>query len=177
MLEFLRDLPSVRQSTRPQTFTALVPLKLHLRHALTFATTSVVRPRTCSWRFCTCLASFGAPIRDGTPVVAHINLRISEKSIRLRPTHLPHWMTEAAQRSNGASPVKMTEHSEADKAKAAPETHAPKSTSPSKGKPAATSSEASAKTSKKRRKVNHGKPSMLCIPMVAADALTFDPSM
>ncbi|KAF5853873.1 hypothetical protein GGP41_006627 [Bipolaris sorokiniana] len=64
-------------------------------------------------------------------------------------------MTEAARRSNGSSPVAMTEHGEANKANVASEPNAPKSASPSKTKPTATGSEAPAKTSKKRRKVNH----------------------
>ncbi|KAI4694968.1 uncharacterized protein J4E84_001592 [Alternaria hordeiaustralica] len=64
-------------------------------------------------------------------------------------------MSEAARRSNGASPVKMTEPLEADKDKVSPENTAPKTHSPSKSKPDATNSEASAKPPKKRRKVNH----------------------
>lgn len=56
----------------------------------------------------------------------------------------------------------MTEPLEADKDKVAPENNALKTHSPSKSKPDATNSEASAKPPKKRRKVNHGKPSMLC---------------
>jgi hypothetical protein len=57
----------------------------------------------------------------------------------------------------------MTEQEEADHSKATSEPNAPKSRSPSKNKAAATSSEAPAKTSRKRRKVNHGKSLMLCI--------------
>ncbi|KAL6153446.1 Transcription factor [Exserohilum turcicum] len=51
----------------------------------------------------------------------------------------------------------MTEHGEAEKANVASEPNAPpkSAASPSKTKPAATASEAPAKTSKKRRKVNH----------------------
>ncbi len=56
----------------------------------------------------------------------------------------------------------MTEHKEADKDNVTSETSDSKSHSPSKSKSNATSSEAPAKPPKKRRKVNHGKPSTLC---------------
>jgi hypothetical protein len=56
----------------------------------------------------------------------------------------------------------MTEQTEADNDNVATEPNAPNSHSPSKSKPNATNSEAPAKPPKKRRKVNHGKPSMLC---------------
>jgi hypothetical protein len=56
----------------------------------------------------------------------------------------------------------MTEPKEADKDKVAPDNDVSKSHSPAKSKPNATNSEAPAKPPKKRRKVNHGKPSTLC---------------
>ncbi|KAK1907372.1 hypothetical protein P3342_005698 [Pyrenophora teres f. teres] len=66
-------------------------------------------------------------------------------------------MPEATKRSNGPSPLTMTEHSEADESsKPTHETSTSTNSSPSKSKPTATtSSDAPAKTSKKRRKVNH----------------------
>ena len=52
----------------------------------------------------------------------------------------------------------MTDRNEADPNNATSETNATKSTSPLKSKAATASSDAPPKTSKKRRKVNHGKP-------------------
>ncbi|KAL7773733.1 hypothetical protein CFE70_003700 [Pyrenophora teres f. teres 0-1] len=67
-------------------------------------------------------------------------------------------MPEATKRSNGPSPLTMTEHSEADESsKPTHETSTSTNSSPSKSKPTATtSSDAPAKTSKKRRKRNIG---------------------
>jgi hypothetical protein len=56
----------------------------------------------------------------------------------------------------------MTESKETERDRDASEINASKSLSPSKSKPNATNSEAPAKPPKKRRKVNHGKPSTLC---------------
>ncbi|KAF1940661.1 hypothetical protein EJ02DRAFT_455841 [Clathrospora elynae] len=65
-------------------------------------------------------------------------------------------MTEAAGQSNGATPVDMIDTNGADQSKVVSEAIAPKSASFLKHKSSsATSSEAPAKTSKKRRKVNH----------------------
>ncbi|RMZ74395.1 transcription factor [Pyrenophora seminiperda CCB06] len=64
-------------------------------------------------------------------------------------------LCRAAKRSNGASPLTMTDHSDPDESNAAHEPSASKHSSPSKTKSTATSSEAPARTSKKRRKVNH----------------------
>jgi hypothetical protein len=154
-------------SAKHATRHSLGPLRLP---NYTFATRfSPRQTRPCNqgrgfWCFSASTASCDAAARDEIPVVTPTQpAHLLEKSIRLRPTHLPHWMTEAARRSNGSSPVAMTEHGEADKANVAPESNPPKSASPSKSKPTATGSEAPAKTSKKRRKVNHGRPSMLCI--------------
>lgn len=57
----------------------------------------------------------------------------------------------------------MTSAKEADQGKDASTSNVPKSRSPSKDKSSsAPGSDAPARTSKKRRKVNHGKAPMLC---------------
>jgi hypothetical protein len=65
--------------------------------------------------------------------------------------------------SNVAAPRAMAVLNDVDSGKDATAANAPQSSSPSKEKrSAAPESEAPTKTSKKRRKVNHGKALMLC---------------
>lgn len=61
-----------------------VPLKPHLSATrLPRLQALLCHPRTCSWRISTFLALFDASVRDETPVVTHMNLRVSKKSTRL----------------------------------------------------------------------------------------------
>lgn len=72
-------------------------------------------------------------------------------------------MTEASRKSDGAKEVKMTEPRETGPTNETSETNAPQGTSPTKTRVhSATSPEAPTKSSKKRRKVNHGKAIMSC---------------
>lgn len=163
----LRDLPSkVRFGKARGRRHSPVPCASKptpLRHSSTATTGSAVPPKNvslahrdllCSFR---CFSAWRDPCRN-----THEPARLQEKHPALTPTHYPHLMTEAARRSNGASPDNMAESKETDKDKVAPDNDVSKAHSPAKSKPNATNSEAPAKPPKKRRKVNHGKPSTLC---------------
>jgi hypothetical protein len=78
------------------------------------------------------------------------------------PNH-PHLMTEAVRDSNGTASSDMTASRDVGQGKEAATINAPKSSSPSRDKRSSgPDSEAPTKSSKKRRKVNHGMASMSC---------------
>jgi hypothetical protein len=82
-------------------------------------------------------------------------------------------MTEVARESNGAPTDDMTTSKDAKHGKDAAAANAHKSSSPSKEKRhSAQESEAPSKSAKKRRKVNHGMPLMLCTQASSTALLT-----